>query len=634
MTDMPHTGDLPAALTGYRCVSCLKAGARAATYLAESAKTGARVIVKVSDDPDDVRQIRNEARLMGMIRATGRRQAGSFPAVERLVETDGQAILVRAYIPGQTVDACVETRADRPGMPAGEALACTANVLELLSFLHNMDPPVIHRDIKPQNIVIAPDGQCHLIDLGISRLHSEDDDMDTRVMGTRLTAPPEQFGYRQTDARSDIYSAGVLLRYCLTGEYGEDADRQLPRDIRRIIERATMFDPALRYQRAEDMLRAIRRLQRAPSARKRKGRAAAAFAAIAVCLLTAFFAAPGGHFDLRGVYHFREPLIERAVRQALGEPSRGLTQADLGDVTSIVIFGKYIASQPNEFCFLAEYTLPYYWSEAGDLWLENGGISSLQDIPRLTGLETLGLYRQEIRDIGALKDTGVVSLGLGFNPLSDLTPLGGNASIRTLNLTCLPLSDIDVLSTLPELRSLDLDGTQVRQLDPLAGLPIETLNLVNTACDDYDALTDMHAFSALSINKTPPALVDALAQTGLDTLIVTGEDHWPLETLDALKDLERLDYRTSRPTALDGSPMELPGLKELTLRNVSCTSFMFLSPLASLESLDITECAFESCAGLDALPALRNVTATEAQAAAIDAAFPGHVWEYAYPHAD
>lgn len=76
---------------------------------------------------------------------------------------------------------------------------------------------ITHRDITPSNIIIGFDGVVKIIDFGISRLHKENAKHDTQVLGTEGYAAPEQFGFKQSDCKTDIYALGVLLNYMLTG---------------------------------------------------------------------------------------------------------------------------------------------------------------------------------------------------------------------------------------------------------------------------------------------------------------------------------------------------------------------------------------------------------------------------------
>ncbi|WP_294414732.1 protein kinase [uncultured Senegalimassilia sp.] len=116
------------------------------------------------------------------------------------------------------------------------------------------DPPLIHRDIKPSNFMV--DGDTVLvIDLGIARTFDKDAACDTSHFGTRAYAPPEQFGYGQTDVRSDIYALGMVLFYLLCEETPVPSTVQqrlsvhgVPESVRDVVAQATAFDPADRFR--------------------------------------------------------------------------------------------------------------------------------------------------------------------------------------------------------------------------------------------------------------------------------------------------------------------------------------------------------------------------------------------------
>lgn len=118
----------------------------------------------------------------------------------------------------------------------------------VLEFLHAKD--IIHRHIKPSNILHAKDGHIRLIDFDAARMPKEDLEQDTRLLGTRGYAPPEQYGFAQTDARADIYSLGVTFEQLL----GDKAHK--PR-YRRMIRKCTNLDPDKRYQSARQVKRAL-----------------------------------------------------------------------------------------------------------------------------------------------------------------------------------------------------------------------------------------------------------------------------------------------------------------------------------------------------------------------------------------
>ena len=118
----------------------------------------------------------------------------------------------------------------------------------VLSFLHAHG--IVHRDIKPSNLLLAPDGHIRLIDFDAARTVKTDADRDTRLLGTEGFAPPEQYGFSQTDARADVYAVGVTLRTLL----GSAAAK---RRYARVIKKCTAFDPKDRYPSAEALGRAL-----------------------------------------------------------------------------------------------------------------------------------------------------------------------------------------------------------------------------------------------------------------------------------------------------------------------------------------------------------------------------------------
>ena len=138
-----------------------------------------------------------------------------------------------------------------------EAVHIIVQLCDILTYLHTRQPAVIHRDIKPQNVILDPGGVLYLIDFDISRKFDPQAVKDTMFLGTLATAPPEQYGYGQTDARSDLYSLGVLLIYQCTGRYERAALAEMPPRLRKIAETCTQFAPKERYTSAIRLRRAL-----------------------------------------------------------------------------------------------------------------------------------------------------------------------------------------------------------------------------------------------------------------------------------------------------------------------------------------------------------------------------------------
>lgn len=172
----------------------------------------------------------------------------SCPFVERLTEQSADengAYIISEYIEG--------TPASDRTFTEKEAVNALLELCSAISALHKSG--IIHRDIKPANLICGADGQIRLIDFDSARLEKTYQSHDTEMLGTAGFAPPEQYGFTQTDSRSDIYSFGVTMREIL----GDSAEKP---KFRRIINRCTQFDPERRYSDISAVRRAVKRASR------------------------------------------------------------------------------------------------------------------------------------------------------------------------------------------------------------------------------------------------------------------------------------------------------------------------------------------------------------------------------------
>lgn len=134
---------------------------------------------------------------------------------DAFVEND-RFYLVMEYIEGVTLEARLKERAGR-ALPVIQVIEWGLQIADVLAYLHNQNPPIIFRDLKPANVMVKPDNTIRLIDFGIARRFQIGAVHDTSLFGSVGYSPPEQFGRQQTDARSDIYAFGVTLHQMLTG---------------------------------------------------------------------------------------------------------------------------------------------------------------------------------------------------------------------------------------------------------------------------------------------------------------------------------------------------------------------------------------------------------------------------------
>ena len=160
---------------------------------------------------------------------------------------DGQVVL-EEFIEGMTVAQVMECgKYRRAGIKKVMKSLCNA-----LAILH--DQGLVHRDIKPENIMIGNNGRVVLIDFNAAR-QVGDKTKDTVIMGTVGYVSPEQLGLSQTDARTDLYAAGVLLNVLATGVH--PSIRLARGHFGRIVRKCTAVNPKERYQSAEKLSEAI-----------------------------------------------------------------------------------------------------------------------------------------------------------------------------------------------------------------------------------------------------------------------------------------------------------------------------------------------------------------------------------------
>jgi serine/threonine protein kinase len=192
----------------------------------------------------------------------------AIPALYDYFAEDGYWYLVMDYVPGPTLDAYLRQHTPLPPLLA---LNYAMHLCEVLDYLHHQTPPVIFRDLKPSNVILAPDGTLTLIDFGIARYFKTGQINDTTDFGSPGYASPEQYsGEGQTDARSDLYSLGVVLHEMLTGKHpkGSSTLFESPRQVNPalsaaicgLVALATHAEPARRIQSARVFYLAMERV--------------------------------------------------------------------------------------------------------------------------------------------------------------------------------------------------------------------------------------------------------------------------------------------------------------------------------------------------------------------------------------
>ncbi len=252
----------------YRIVEILGQGGMGSVYRAVDENLGVDVAVKENLFTTDeyARQFRLEAVILANLRHP------NLPRVtDHFVIGDQGQYLVMDYIEGEDL----RQRMERQGnITEDEAILLGASICDALTYLHTRKPPILHRDIKPGNVKITPDGHIFLVDFGLAKvLHGNQATTTGARAMTPGYSPPEQYGTARTDPRTDIYSLGATLYAALTGIIPEDGlaramdntqltplrkrNSKVSRRLAAAIEKAMGIDPADRFQTAEEFKRAL-----------------------------------------------------------------------------------------------------------------------------------------------------------------------------------------------------------------------------------------------------------------------------------------------------------------------------------------------------------------------------------------
>ena len=245
-----------------------------------------------------------------------------IPSVHSFWEEDGRLILLEEYVQGETLEKLLE----KVGLSAKVRRKILLEICDALIFLHSAPSPIIHRDIKSSNVMITSDGVVKLIDYDAAKTYHEGKNVDTTLIGTVGSAAPEQYGFAQSDERTDIYSLGVLIR-----EIMSDSPEYQP-----VIIKSTQMEPKLRYQKVTEMKRAIENISSGKQCNSPKGRGGGTLAGI---ILVAFIAvaAAGVYFWMKNASRIK-PAPERIPSEASAvsdkyddEASMDIENTDIAD---------------------------------------------------------------------------------------------------------------------------------------------------------------------------------------------------------------------------------------------------------------------------------------------------------------
>lgn len=239
----------------YRIIKEIGRGGLSRIYLASDERINKVWAIK-SYDKQDKRYssvaydaIMQEAHMMMKLQHLG------IPQIVDVIENERYLFIVREYIEGETLENIVKNYGSQP---PEMVIDWAKQLCDVLYYLHTLRPPHIYRDMKPANVILQPSGTVKIIDFGIMRTYKEGQISDTASLGTKGYAAPEQYGTRQTDARTDIYALGMTMYQLLTGLDPKEinfvvqplcqVNSSLPKGLEYIIDKCIKLNPDERYQ--------------------------------------------------------------------------------------------------------------------------------------------------------------------------------------------------------------------------------------------------------------------------------------------------------------------------------------------------------------------------------------------------
>lgn len=601
---------------------CLKESEDSSTFLVKETVTGILCVLKWGRNRQ-AEFLRNEMEIMEKM---ADRKLSGIPKTYRIFEENGEVYLVREYIEGMSLAQMV---LQKGGISEAEICRISRKICQTAEQFQNPDEPMIHRDIKPENIVVTPGGEVVFIDFGTMRSYKKDGSRDTFVVGTRGTAAPEQYGYTQTDQRTDVYAIGQTMLYMVSESYEKNqlSECAVSRRMKKIIEKACSFEPDKRYGDAAQLRRAVEKCQ-ANNRKKVYQKAGAVFGLIAAGYILAIFSPDGTVIEnkrietaeqsaaeeqIQAEITFREELIEEAVRKELGlSKTDKITASMLEDVRKLRIVGKEILDDEDTF-----------WGEGhhvdgkdSSFGSVRGNITDLSDLAQMVNLEELALCNQKIEDISGLKELPLKKLYLSKNMITDFSVLLNLIDLDTLCIMENPAENLSVIGECTGILRLNIQGMNLTDIDFLKNLSLDYLDMSNVEVENniFEPLTEMKKLDTLCMCDVNEAAAETLSQMSTLKALFMWGDSTILENLKPLKGMTQLETLafTTQISSLEGIE-QFPSLNFLS---VSFSLVKDLSPVTgakNLQVIDISNADIENFEPLFGHSGLTEVHCTEEQ---------------------
>ena len=658
--------EFPGFLKEYHILSCIYDKTEKSCYLVTDQKSDEKYLLKINRNQNGCGILKAEHQKLCQL-------SEAFPKEYRssvYQEENGTEYLLKHYIPGMDLEDYQER--NRP-LSVQEVLRLAIQICEIVEKLHTLTPPILHRDIKPKNLIIDYKGSPHLIDFETARNYCENKSKDTVLLGTEGNAAPEQYGYSQTDVRTDIFGIGKVLEFlCVENDICKIKNARTRKQIKNITATATAFDPAHRYQSVFMLKCALKKVLRRVDEGyllKKIHIIGTVEAVTAVLLLFAAFWEAGIFYqkpssaelktgktpDILKSSETKTPFpvaeaspekSDKADEESSEKESGPLRQSDgqplfhTGDMEDVVktITGKNKIGQKDyeQITKIAVIGNQIYEAEIGledmvdcmgfEENLINGGITDISLLSKMPNLKEIFLCDQKITDISPLKGLPIEKLYLSGNQISDFSVIETLEQLNVLFIVDNPVSILPDLSKLKQFVRLNLSGNIYENLDFLKESTVGSLDIrhIYVKSDDFSVLRSMANLSDLRTAENQQTFYAELPKLNqLTELGLWGYRGNDLSIIKSLSKLERL-YTSGRALESLSGIESASNLRQLHIDGTVITDISNIEELKLITYFKICGNDINDYTPLFRCNSLQFVNADEKQKREIERINPEH----------